>query len=195
MVVVLENGETWGIATQTGTNPSAGALYGNTTSSGTTLSGTGSQFNLVSGTVTSASYAGTFVAKSSITVNLSDGSTFNGTYNPEYDQPASLAALAGTFSGGGLTRNSSALVSVTVDPSGAITVPISQGCSASGTATPRPSGKNVFNVTVTFNGTSCALGDGTSTSGIALYESTSRSLLLWALNGATSDGFIFGGGK
>jgi hypothetical protein len=171
-------------------------LYGNTTSSGTTLSGSGKDFNIPSRTVSSASYSGTFTAKSTMNVTTSAGGSFSGIYDTAYDQPASLAAVTGTFSGVGVSGTSPVqAVSVAISPSGAITVPASLGCSAAGTATPRPSGKNIFNVTVTFTGSNCALGNGASTSGVAYYDAATRRVLVMAMNAAKSDGFIYLGQK
>lgn len=193
-VAVLENGETWGFYTSSGSI--VGALYGNTSSSGTTLSGSGIDFNIPSRTVTAGTYSGTFAAKSSINVTTSTGVTFSGTYNPVYDQPASLAALAGSFSGQGVSGTSPVqTVSVTISSSGAISVPASLGCAATGTAAPRPSGKNIFDVTVTFMGSTCALGDGASATGVAYYDATTRRVLVMGMNAAKSDGFIYVGQK
>lgn len=193
-LAVLENGETWGVYTSG--SSIVGALYGNTASSGTTLSGSGKDFNIPSRTVTPGTYTGTFAAKSSINVTTSSGSTFSGAYNVAYDQPTSLAAVAGTFLGAGVSGSSSVQpISVTISSSGAITVPSSQGCSAAGTATLRPSGKNVLDVTVTFTGSTCALGNGASTTGIAYYNATTGRMLVIAMNAAKSDGFIYVGQK
>ncbi len=184
-LAVLETGETWGFYESNGTV--VGALYGNTSSSGATLSGSGRDFDLVKGTVLPYTYSGTFSAKSTINVTTSGGATVTGTYDASYDQPASLAALAGTFSGQG--------IAVTVSPSGTITVPAALGCFVTGTATPRPTGKNVFDVVATFTGASCALGDGTTTSGIAVYNITTHRVLMMVLNSSKSHGFIYLGGK
>lgn len=193
-LAVLENGETWGVYTSGGSI--VGALYGNTSSSGTTLSGSGKDFNIPSRTVASGTYTGTFAAKNSINVTTSSGSTFSGAYKAAYDQPTSLTAVAGTFLGAGVSGGSSVQpISVTVSSSGAITVPSSQGCSAAGTATPRPSGKNILDVTVTFTGSTCALGNGVSTTGIAYYDATNGRMLVMAMNAAKSDGFIYIGQK
>jgi len=193
-LAILENGETWGVYTSSGSI--VGALYGNTTSSGTTLSGSGNDFNIPSRTVSSASYSGTFTAKSTMNVTTSAGGSFSGIYDTAYDQPASLAAVTGTFSGVGVSGTSPVqAASVAISPSGAITVPASLGCSAAGTATPRPSGKNIFNVTVTFTGSTCALGNGASTSGVAYYDAATRRVLVMAMNAAKSDGFFYLGQK
>ena len=60
---------------------------------------------------------------------------------------------------------------------------------------PRPSGKNIFNVSVTFTGTNCALGNGTVTTGVGYYDMDTKRLLVLALNAAKTDGFIYIGSK
>lgn len=193
-LAVLENGETWGVYTSGGAL--VGALYGSTSSSGTTLSGSGRDFNIPARTVTPGTYSGTFTAKSKIDVKTSGGGAFSGTYESSYDQPASLSALAGTFSGWGVTGAiSPVVISASISTSGTITVPASLGCAATGTAKPRASGKNVFDVTVTFVGSTCALGNGTSTTGVGYYDTASRELLVMSMNSSKSDGFIFVGKK
>jgi hypothetical protein len=193
-LAILETGETWGIYTS-GTSI-VGALYGNTTSSGASLTGSGSDFNIPSRIVSSASYSGSYSPKTTIRVNTSGGVSFAGTYETDYDTPASLAAVAGTFSGQGVSGNSAVqAVSVTISPTGAVTVPASLGCSAAGSAVPRLSGKNILNVSITFSGSTCALGSGTTASGVAYYDAATRQLLVLALNSAKTDGFIYVGGK
>ena len=159
-LAVLETGETWGVYSSSGAI--VGALFGNTTSlNGSSLSGSGTDFNIPSRTVGAGTYSGTFSANSTIRVATSSGSTFSGTYVPAYDQPASIAALAGSFSGQGVSGSSPVQnASIIVSASSNITVPATLGCSASGTVAPRPGGKNIYNLTVTFAGSTCALGNG-----------------------------------
>lgn len=194
-LAILDSGETWGVYASN--NAIVGALYGNTSSNGTHLTGSGRDFNIPSRTVAAGSYSGTYTAKSTINVTTSPGGVqFTGAYIPAYDQPASLAAVAGTFTGTGVSGTSPVQnVSVVVSTSGAITVPATLGCSASGTATPRPGGKNVLNLTITFSGTTCALGNGTSTTGVAYFEAATRRIIVMAMNPAKSDGFIYVGQK
>lgn len=193
-LAILENGETWGVYTSG--SFIAGALYGQTNSSGSALTGSGKDFNIPARSVTAATYNGTFVAKSSIRVATSAGTTFTGNYVAAYDQPASLAALAGTFSGQGVSGNSSPqTIPVTISAAGAVSVPTSGGCGASGMVSPRATGKNIFDVSVTFNGTTCALGDGTVTKGVGYFNVTSRTFTVLALNPAKTDGFIYVGQK
>lgn len=168
-----------------------GALYGNTTTSGNALSGSGLDFS--NGGVASGSYTGTFAAKSSITVTSSNGVRLNGSYSADYEKPASLATLAGTYYGYGLTAKSAATYTpVTFSSNGTITAGNSF-CNMTGTATPRASGKNVFDLRVTFTGSACALPSGTSVNGMAYYDTAARSLVAMGLNAGKNDGFIYAG--
>ena len=193
-LAILENGETWGVYSSGGVI--VGALYGNTASNATTLSGTGRDFNIPSRTVGAGSYSGTYTTKGTINVATSSGSTFSGKYDPVYEQPASLATVSGSFSGSGLSGASPVqTVAINISSLGVVSVPGTLGCSASGNATPRPSGKNIFDVTITSVGSSCALGNGTVTKGIAYYEPATRRILVMAMNAAKSDGFVYIGQK
>jgi hypothetical protein len=193
-LAVLENGETWGVYSSGGLI--LGALYGQTTSSGTTLNGAGSDFNIPSGTVASASYTGTYTKKSRISVRTSGGVSFTGTYDSDYDVTPSLANLVGSFRGSAVSGNASAPnISVSFSPTGAFTVPASFGCSASGIVSPRQSGKNIFNVNITFSGSTCDLGNGGTTSGIAYYDTTTRQILVATLNNSKTQGLLYLGTK
>jgi hypothetical protein len=190
-VVILENGETWGLYASA--NSIVGALFGNTVVSGSTVSGTGNDFNLVSRTVTPGTFTGTVAAKSTLSLTTSTGAKLNATYDATYDQAPSLVALAGTYTGQAVTGGTSPQTNtVTISSTGALSS-VGTGCTASGTATPRPTGKNIFNISVTFTGTSCALGNGVVTTGVATFTPATRQLIAMAMNGAKSDGFIYAG--
>ena len=190
-LAVLENGESWGFYTSG--NTLVGTLYGATTSSGTAISGAGRDFNLGSRTVTAATYSGSVSPKSTLSVTTSSGTKFDGSYNAAYDQPASLSNLAGTYSGFGVTGSTAAQSTpVTISAIGNITAS-GGGCAAAGTASPRTTGKNIFDVSITFTGGACALGNGTVTKGIGYFDTGTRQLLAMALNPAKSDGFIYVG--
>jgi len=192
-LVILENGETWGLW---GSSTSlVGALYGNTSSSGNTLSGSGTGFNLVTGTVGSGTYSGSFATKSSINLSVSDGTKLTGTYSSTYDQAASVATVAGTYTGWtGTGAVAGQTTAVAIDASGNVSSSFVFGsliCNTSGKATPRPSGKNIFNIQLTFTGNYCALGNGSTVNGVATYDSANRQFIAMGLNSAKSDGLIF----
>lgn len=188
-LAVLENGETWGIYSRSGVLQ--GVLFGNTTSTSSTFSGTGLDFGSTG--LTAGTYSGSYSPKATLNATTSGGGTFTATYSTAYDQPASLAALAGTYSGYVATKSASARDTVTVSSTGAIRSGSSATCLSSGTASPRASGKNVFNVSVTFSGSFCLLGNGTTVTGVAYLEG--RQLITLTLNGGKTDGLIFLGSK
>ncbi|WP_296162499.1 hypothetical protein [Rhodoferax sp.] len=192
-LAILENGETWGLY---GNSSSVkGAVYGMTSTSGTTLSGSGTGFNFVTRTSGSGTFTGSVSTKGTINFNVSDGTQFTGTYDTSYDQPASLANLAGSYTGWAVTGTTSPqTTTVVVDVNGNISSSFVSGsltCTTSGTATPRASGKNIYNLQLTFTGNFCALGSGTVVTGVATYDSVNRQLIAMGLNSAKSDGLIF----
>lgn len=188
-LAVLEDGTTWGFYTINGAL--AGALYGNSNVSGTTLNGSG--LDIYGGAIHPGTFTGTVATKNSLNATLSSGVTFPGRYSTAYDQAALLTNLAGTYAGQGLTGATSAIsIPVTISVGGAISATL-PGCSISGTATPRATGKNIFNVQTTFVGNTCPLGNGTVTNGIAFYDVTSRQVIVMAMNGSKTDGFMYAG--
>ena len=201
-LVILGTGETWGVHT-TVDGSIIGALYGKTTASGATLSGSGKYIHIPVPSVTPGTYSGTFVAKSSIdvkTFTASTSSPFWGTYTRKADNQsasASLETVAGTFVGVGASGSSLLPTpSLTISGSGAITGPPFLGCSVSGTAAPHPGGNNIFNVTMKFDGVPfCALGKGDFPTGIAFYDTTTGQVVVMALKADQSDSFIFVGKK
>lgn len=191
-LAVLENGDTWGVFTSGGAL--YGALQGKTTSAAGTVSGSGREFNLAQNSVTSGSYGGTYTAKTQIDVRLSNGTTFKGAYSANYDQPASLSALAGTYRGFGVSTGAPVQsIPVTISASGAISAPPSLGCTISGSAAPRASGKNIFDLRISFSGTSCTLGNGATVTGVGYYEG--GELIAMGLLPSQTAGFIYSGRK
>jgi hypothetical protein len=193
-LAILENGETWGFYTSQGSL--LGALYGNTTSSGTSVSGSGLDF--YNGTANAGTYSGIFSAKNTLNLSLRSGtststSTFAGKYSAAYDQPALLSNLAGTYAGYALTGKTNAqAVPVTISSNGSISAG-NTSCAGTGTATPRASGKNIFDIRLTFTGSFCALGNGTVTNGIAYFDTSTKQVAVLALNASKTDGFVYAG--
>jgi len=142
--------------TSTGSNGSFTITFKDYYAPGTTpVSGSGSgtyTATTLLGTITEGGVNGTFNLTTPLTTN----------YN--YNTPAALASISGSWTGS-LLDGESATVSVLT--SGTLSGTSSLGCSFTGTATPRPSGKNVFNVSVTFGAAPCSFPNQ-SMSGIAL---------------------------
>lgn len=192
-LAILENGETWGLYGSSGSL--TGAVYGNTSTNGTSLTGSGYGFDFVTRISGSGTYTGSVTTKGSISLNVSDGTKLTGTYDASYDQPASVASVAGTYAGWAVTGGiAPQATTVVVDANGNISSSVVSGnlsCTTSGKATPRASGKNVYNVQMTFTGNYCALGNGTVVNGVATYNAASHQLITMALNSAKSDGLIY----
>lgn len=189
--VILENGETWGLY---GTSASInGALFGSTTTSGTAVSMTGNSFDFISRASGPGSLTGSVVSKSTLSVVSNAGTTLNAAYSATYDQAPSLAALAGTFSGQAVSGTvAPQATTVTISATGVVTAVVI-GCTTSGSVVPRPTGKNIFNVSVTSVGPACALGSGTVSTGVASFNPATRQFIAMALNPSKSDGFVYVG--
>ena len=193
-LVVLENGETWGLYEE---DKYSGAFYGQSTGTGNTFTASGSDFNFNNWSVTSGTVKGTVVQKSAINATSSQNVSVNLKYESSYEIPASLTAVAGNYKVTGISAKGSANeVPMTITASGMVTV-VGTNCSSSGKIAPRASGKNVYDISMTFNGNSCALGDGGTASGIFLLDQseTPNVAVSMALTPSKQDGFIAFGEK
>lgn len=177
-MVVLDDGSYWALYGQ----QSGGMLYvtgfvqgSGTSSNGTFTSGNARDFGFqpsVAGTVTASyvpgtSIAGTVAATGVGSVNFSGTTAAIAPYT--YNQPASLAGVAGNWS---LSLLSGETAAITVSDSGAFAGVSSLGCQFSGSLVPRASGKNVFNVNLTFGSSPCALPNQVG-NGIAVHTAVS----------------------
>lgn len=105
------------------------------------------------------------------------------TANYDYDAPAVLGALAGTW-----RMNATSGDAVDLSVNGNTLTASSGGCSFSGSVAPRASGKNVFDVQFTFGGSPCRF-PGEQMRGNAVLTRTDRQqqqLIVIALNGSGS---------
>lgn len=190
---VLETGELWALVSSPG--GVVGFMNGVSGVNGSTVTGSETSYNLLSHTYGSQSFSGSVTTKNSLALSSVNGS-FSATYQPGYDQPpAGLAAMAGTYSGwlASVSGTFSPSSVVSISSTGQITSP-GAPCSATGSITPRASGKNVYNVTIGFAGALCA-ASSTILSGIAAYNNTSGVLVVLALNSGKTDGLVYSATK
>lgn len=172
-MLVLENGEVWSLY---GTDAAPGYTVGGLVQGSLTVSGTNffasdmrdygvapaasgtaaGSFNKAAGTITGNVVAG------GVTVSFSGAPIAGSLY--DYDAPALLASFTGGWT---LNTLDGDTVALNVDGAGGITATTALGCTFSGNATPRASGKNVFDISVTFGAAPCVLA-GQNASGIAL---------------------------
>lgn len=170
--LVLENGEFWSMYGQD--SGSIFTVYGFVQGTGTSNNGTYTVSNAkdfgvdppLSGTLTatydsSAKTISGSASSASGSVQFSGGPIVDSLYN--YDRAASLSDISGRWD---TVSSFGGSVSVDVAANGSVTM-AEGACSGSGSITPRPSGKNVFNVSITFGPAPCVL-PGQTLKGIAV---------------------------
>jgi hypothetical protein len=101
-----------------------------------------------------------------------------------------MTLIAGTYTG---PIADGQTVTVTAASAGTLAGHSTDGCTFTGSFTPRAKG-NVFNVTVTFGGGACSNGTDT-VNGVAFYDAATQRLYSAAINSARTNGFIFIGTK
>jgi hypothetical protein len=144
--------------------------------------------------------AATYVAGTSIsgTVSFSAGTvSFSGAPIPsttyDYNIPAQLADITGSWT---LTALDGSTVALTIAGSGSFTA-MANGCSITGTFSPRASGKNVFNLALTFGAAPCA-SPGATASGVAVSNPIpggKRQLIVVGVNATRTAGTALFGNR
>ena len=174
-LLMLENNEVWslygtetstvfgvtGFVQGTGSNPSDGKF----TSINTKDFGFSPAVNVTTVATydaTAKTISGTVSSPATGVVTFSGGPIPGSLY--DYNKPAVLKDISGDWSMTSLVGED---LRLTVAPTGTFVGNSSAGCRFTGTIVPRPSGKNVFNVSLSFGAAPCAL-PFQSASGIAL---------------------------
>lgn len=195
--VVLEDGTYWFLYSAVG-DPSvgAGAFQGNSSSQiGSFTSSNAKDFNLEGLGILDANVNGNYVKKQSlngtITFLLGGQTTFNSTYNADYDLTPDVHTVVGAYTGSTATTGSIEKVIVTLSSPNLITGTSTSGCNFTGSFSPQTRG-NVYDVSVTFAGGVCSNGTSTVT-GIAFFDAATKELYSAALNSTRTNGFIFFG--
>jgi hypothetical protein len=111
-----------------------------------------------------------------------------GTNEWNYDTPASIADIQGVWS---FTTAPQVLSTATIAADGTF-AGVDRGCSYSGLVSPRPSGKNVFNIVTNFGPAPC-LDANSSASGIGVTAvfGPLRQLVFVCVNSAQTRGYAF----
>lgn len=200
--IVLENGETWNIvSTVDGTvvGMSQGSIQASTPDS---ITGSGRYLNVVDEskltdrTTEPVSYFGRYSVRDSIQVTASNGWKYSGSYGVLYEQPAVVSELLGTYTGTGISNQVRApLISLSITTGGLVATNSYPGCSVRGTIVPRASGRNVFDLPLTFNGTTCPVGNGVVVNHVVFYNNTSRSIVMMGQSVGKEQTFIYTGLK
>jgi hypothetical protein len=199
-LLALENGEFYSMY---GINSGpvfgvAGFIQGTGSANGSTFTSSNvKDFGVtpaVAGSLTStfsdSSISGSVTA-SGRTINFNGTRPTASTY--DYNAAPSIAAIVGTWT---LSSPDATTVTLNIAANGSFTGSGS-GCTFSGTLTPRSSGKNVLNVSLTFGAAPCDPAGG-SASGIALSYPLSngqRQLILAGTNASRTDGVALFGAR
>lgn len=177
----------------------SGVSFGTATVSGATISSTNMKDYYPSlSALVNGSFTGTVSTGSSLAVNVSEvysGTTYTGTgsftFDARYNEPSSLATIAGTYVSPNVFSTSYNYV---IDANGVLTG-TSAKCTFNGQLTVRNSAKNIYNLSLTtanVTGQTCPVGARTL-QGAATYtvmpNRTARSLVLITL--ASSGGYYY----
>lgn len=195
--LVLSDGTYWFLYSMVG-NPNviAGLVQGNGSSqTGSFTSSNTRDFNFEGFGTLDATLAGSYAMKQSlsgtVTYVLGGQTTFNSTYNADYDLIPNVNLVVGTYTGSTVTAGGTGLDTVTLSSPNLIAGSDANGCDFTGSFAPRSSG-NVYDVSVTPAGGVC----GTETvNGVAFFDAGTRTLYIAALNSTRTNGFIFLGTK
>jgi len=178
-------------------NTVTGALYGNSTDKGSVFSASGSELDFSTRRLISGALTGTVSQKAKISGKSNTGVTFDLTYDATYNQPAVLADIIGSYN---MTLASlqatESNVQTNISNAGDITL-TKDNCTAAGKVTPRSSGKNIFNLSLTLSGANCGSGNGGTVSGIFILDATTtpKSAYFFTLTTTKQDGIIGIGSK
>lgn len=176
--LILDNDEYWTLYGREGTSGEL-LVYGLIQGQGSANSGSFSSSDLkdyfydgttAAGTLNASYQAGaTFngtVSQSGRSVSFSGVAPAAGSSTYNYNAAAMLSSISGAWAGTNMSGVSS---NYTIASNGTFAGTNQYGCGFSGTVTPRPSGKNVFDVSLTNNTSpACGAASGLSGRGIAL---------------------------
>jgi len=195
IVVVLDDGYFAAIYTPPG-QPFvfAGAVQGSSTSvNGVFTSVDGKDFGFLAHQVAAGSVTGNYVPKDVINGTLqgiAGPESFTVNYNATYDQPATLAALAGSYNGSMSSVAGVQLATMTISAAGAVAGATAGGCAFTGAAAPRGN-VNLYNVGITFGGGACGVLGTTTLTLIGYYEPTLKRAVIAGPNVGRSDFVLY----
>lgn len=194
--LVLETGEHYVLYGKN--NTIYGVVQGNGTSNNGSFSSSNAlDFFLPDSSRTSATVSATYTAKQSLQGTVTEGGqgiTFTSKYESSYDTPAFISAIAGAYSGMSATGSGAVPIGMAIDANGRVSGTSRVGtsvCGYSGSLNPTATGKNVFNLSVTFNGGTCPLGTATiSGYAVPVVSGSVTTLYAVGLLADRSNGFL-----
>lgn len=194
--LVLEDGSYWLFySAKDQANILAGLVQGTGTShSGSFGSSNTRDFNVEGIGIRAAMVRGSYVPnkrfQGTIAYFNGDTESFTSTSHADAESAPNLTLVTGTYAG---LRADNHTVTVTVDAAGTLSGHSTDGCTFTGTLSPRAKG-SVFQTSMTFGGGTCRHGTDTVT-GVALYDAATHRLHSAALNSARTRSYLFLGTK
>lgn len=200
--IILENDQVWGAYGTRDATTGANIIYGIFQGTGASNNGSYSSSDIKDFYYTGTTTTGTLSASYQAGVSLNGSASANGqsasfvasvpansTY--VYSAPALLADITGSWTG---TTLGGAISSFTIGNTGSFSVS-NAGCVTSGTVVPRPSGKNVFDLSVVVaTSSACGGNAGLSATGIVvtnLLTNGSRQLVALYVDSSRTAGTAF----
>jgi hypothetical protein len=199
--IVLEDGTYWLLYSV----PNFSALMaGFVQGTGTSLNGSFSSldaidFNFSGQGINNAMVSASYITKQSFNGSVSYPNqnaplTFTSSYSADYDQPPSLADIAGNYLGLVSFASSNEAVTLLISAQGVVAgTGATTGCQYGGLIGPRTKG-NLYDVSLAIGGGACATGTNAVT-GIGYFDASSKSLYIAALNKSRTIGMGFTGIK
>jgi hypothetical protein len=190
--VVLENDEVWAFYAEAGVVE--GVVQGTVSSRADAFTGSGYDYNLPLLARTEVTMAGMIAEEGTFsgTVTLPSSTLeFTSTYDTSYESAPGDAT--GTWTVSAATSTGTVDTTVTVSSNGGLSA-TNADCSGTGTLTPRSSGRNVYNLSVSFTGASCQF-EGQTLTGIAVVRDITggQEMVAAALLPDRSEGFFAAG--
>lgn len=133
-----------------------------------------------------------FVLAGTATVPNQPVTSFQANYESDFDRPATLAGVAGSYTGEAGFALGIRPATFNIDANGGVTSVIN-GCNIAGNVTPRSEG-DVFDLSVTFSGPPCVLPNLTFT-GVVFLRKNGQQLYSVSRNTAARQTIVFTGLK
>jgi hypothetical protein len=187
---VLDDGQTWGVYGSEA-DGFGGILQGSLNSTGNAVSGSLLDFSLTSTSQSSLSVTGTANAGSSLNLQIDSDTAAGLNFDSAYNTPASLAQIAGTYTGIAAARGiADDSVVVVIDAFGQVSTSSTAypQCVGTGQVSLRSGNKAIVNFTIAFAGTGCLFAIGSSMSGVGVYEED--SIVAIGMNTSKTQGLL-----
>ncbi|MBH1962970.1 MAG: hypothetical protein I8H77_01475 [Comamonadaceae bacterium] len=220
VMTVLEDGEIWSSYSR---EEEIGHIHGSASTEGDALTFKLMDANFVTRSIYEFDLNGAVTPQVSLQIKSGERLSQTLNYDRTYDQPAQVEVLAGQYTGvahsysyksssndsgvetadsskstGGASTSikfSDAESTVEISDKGEVTLTSDKDCSASGTITPRATGKNVLDVAMVLKGSACLLEDGANLKGIATYDAEAGKVRIQTLDESKAKGLSFTANK